>query len=897
MSIRNLDALLQPTSVAILGVDHPHGRRLAENALQGGFKGALHLVGAGAEPIGGLAPLVSLDALPAPVDLGVVAGPVEDAPAVVAQLGVQGARAAVITGAASDDPALEQAILNAAKPHMLRVLGPGSLGVLLPRLGLNLSFADRLPAPGKLAFLSQSGAIASAIMDWGQGHGVGFSQVVALGGSLDVDLGDLLDQLAGDPGSTAILAYLERIEDARKFLSAARSAARAKPVIVIKAGDDDARAEESVAALTHSAALARPDAVYDAAFARAGVLRVADLPAMVAAAETLAHIRPPKGDRLAVITNSSGAGKLARDALRAQGGALAALSEETRAALPEGGNPVDLGVAATPEAYASALATTLRDKGVDAAILVYCPTALSSADAVAEAVAAEIEAAKRRGMPRKPVLAAWLGEASVAAARARLEAAGAPAFASPNEAARGLVETAAYAKAQEQLRRTPGPQPEITVDRAAAQAALASAAKQGRALLREPESKALLAAYGIPTAETIAAATPDAARAAAEQVFAHGARACVVKILSPDIPHKTEVDGVRLDLKDPEAVADAARRMLAHVASVAPHAAVDGVTVQPMIARERGHELILGGASDAVFGPTLVFGAGGSAVAARADVALALPPLDRLLAESLIDGARIARLLGGYRNRPPANRDAIVDALLRLSQLVADQPAVRELDINPLLADADGVIALDARVAIDPAQPSAVQHPRLAIRPYPAHLARQTRLRDGSVVTIRPVRPEDEPAYHAFLDAVSSEDRRLRFFAPVNALSHAFVARLTQIDYARAMVFIAEEADGTMLGSARLHADPDSAQAEYAILVRSDLKGRGLGWTLMQRLIAHAEEEGVPEIFGEVLGENRTMLKMCGDLGFEIGRSPDDPAVRHVVLKVSEARRSAPDGG
>ncbi len=895
MTIRNFDALFTPRAVAVIGAtprEGALGRVLLDNALKGGFEGPIHLVNPKYDEILGRPCFRSIADVPEPVDMAVIATPPRTVPGLIDELGKKGARAAVVITAGFHDPKMRQKLLDASKPYNLRIVGPNCLGMILPPIGLDVSFCHRMPAPGKLAFISQSGAVVTAVVDWAAAHNVGFSQMVSIGDMADVDVGDLLDYMGGDPRSSAILIYVESITNPAKFLSAARSAARSKPVIIIKAGRSAAAAQ---AAASHTGALAGADAVYQAAFNRAGLLRVDDLPAMFSAAETLAHIRPPSGDRLAILTNGGGAGVLAVDSLDEMGGTLATLAPETidalNAVLPKtwsGANPVDIIGDADGARYRAALVPILDDKNVDAVLVMNCPTALTSSDEAADAVLEEVvDLRQKRRHLRKPILVNWLGEASVAEARSRFEDAGVPSFPSPTAAVRGFVQASAYAKAQRQLRRAPvGPAEEITVDQAAVDAALGSARAEGRKILTEWEAKELLAAYGLPVSRTLLAATPDEARAAAERLFADGAEACVVKIFSRDISHKSDVGGVRLDIRSADDVAETTRAMLAHIAVAAPDARLDGVTVQPMIRRPRAHELIVGIADDATFGPAILFGAGGTAVEALADTALALPPLDRLLAEDLIAGTRISRLLRGYRDRPAADHEAIARTLVLLSRMSVDLPCIRELDINPLIADEHGVIALDARVVIDPGDTTKAPNPRLAIRPYPAHLASSETLRNGTPVQLRPVRPEDEPMYQRFLEVVDPEDLRLRFFSPVRNLSHAFVARLTQIDYARAMAFVAVDENGDMLGAGRLHADPNHVSAEYAVLVRSDLKGAGLGWTLMQRLIAFAREDGLEEMHGEVLTENATMLRMCRDLGFEVRATPDDPSLRHVVLKL-----------
>jgi acetyltransferase len=661
-------------------------------------------------------------------------------------------------------------------------------------------------------------------------------------------------------------------------------------VIVVKAGREAAGAR---AALSHTGALAGADAAYEAAFRRAGLLRVGELQDLFSAAEILARHPRLTGERLAILTNGGGAGVLAADRLAELDGRLATLSGPAMAALDTAlpatwshGNPVDIIGDAGPARYARALDVLLRDAASDAVLVINCPTALASSTAVAEAVVATLERRSTSGKPPKPILTNWLGDEASRGARTLFAARGIASFATPAEAIDGFTQLVRYARAQEELTRTPPSMPEdLGLKTEAAGATIAAALAAGRSTLSEVEAKALLDCYGIPVVPTeVASSASEVATHAARWIGSHGA--CVVKVLSDDITHKSDVGGVRLGLERAEEAQQAAQDMLERVARLRPQARVKGFTVQPMIRRPKAIELIAGMSVDPTFGPLLMFGAGGTAVEVVRDTAHALPPLDLNLAHDLMRQTRVWRLLQGYRDRPAADVAAIAEALVRLSYLVARHPEIREVDINPLLAHETGIVALDARVRVE----NPAGHPRvpMAIRPYPSEWVAEADVKPLGPVRIRPMRPEDEGLYAAFFARLTPEDQRLRFFTARPDLSHRFLARLTQIDYAREMAFAAvDEAAVELLGVVRFVADPDYVRGEYAILVRSDLKGRGLGWCLMQHLMAYARTEKIEQLYGCVLAENATTLRMCRELGFSVEPEPGDAAVRRVVLRLT----------
>ncbi len=893
MTIKNLEFALRPRSLAIIGAsDRPGsvGQKLTANILDGGFSGEIYLVNAKTETVAGRKCFASIDQLPETPELAVIATPPPTLPGIIGELGRKGGRAAVVITAGLNAE-LKQAMLDEARPHSLRIVGPNCLGVSVPGLGLNANFGLTKPQAGSLAFLSQSGALVTGIVDWAASRGIGFSYIVSMGDMADVDVGDLLDFLAADVSTGSILLYLETIPAARKFMSAARSAARVKPVIVIKSGR---YAESAKAAATHTGALAGGDAAVNAAFRRAGLVRVNELEELFAAAETLSWLKPLAGNELLIVTNGGGAGVLAVDDLIQSGGKLAPLRADTAAQLDKilpanwsRSNPVDIIGDAKPERYEAALDAILGHCDCDAILVMNCPTALASSSEAAQAV---IDAVKRASgtKPVPPILTNWLGEDAAHEGRRKFREAHIPTYESPTDAIKGFFYLWHYTKAQEALMRTPPRESEGTrIADEAARSIMRAAAKAGDSMLSAPEAKAVLSAFGIPTVPTRVAATPQEVEAITKTLLEQ-APSVALKILSHDISHKSDIGGVRLGLRSPEDARRAAEWMQQRAAELLPKARLEGFTVEPMVSRPHAHELLMGVYEDRLFGPMILFGAGGTATEIIRDTAVALPPLDVELAYDLMAQTRIFKLLEGYRDRPPADLKAIANALVSLSQLIVDMPAVKELDINPILADETGVIALDARIRIDPAEiEKSGPNPLLAIRPYPNQWEKWSETADGDRILIRPIKPADEHLYGDFVAKLSPEDIRFRFLAPRKEFSHRFIARFTQIDYARAMAFVAlDNTQKELLGVARLAADPDYIRGEYAVIVRSDLTGSGIGWALMSHLIAYAEKEGLRELVGDVLASNTRMLEMCRALGFETASDAEDRALCKVRLSL-----------
>jgi acetyltransferase len=909
MSIRNLDALFSPASVAVFGASMRAasvGATVWRNMHSGGFAGRLYPVNPKHAEINGVKTYLSVAALPEAPDLAVLCTPADTIAPLIAELGARGTRAAIVVTAGLDK-AQKQAMLDAAHAHTLRILGPNCIGMLMPHVGLNASFAHIGAEPGELAFVSQSGALVTAMLDWAGSRGIGFSNFISLGEHADIDFGDLLDYLGSDAKTRAILLYIESIDEAqaphapplrgslppegaqpasgrpggqlaRKFMSAARAAARNKPVIVVKAGRSAAGQQ---AAASHTGALAGSDAVIDAAIARAGMLRVNTLQELFLAAETLSRFRDAPSGGLIVLTNGGGAGVMAADAAAAEDVPLTELDDALKARLDavlpanwSHANPVDIIGDAPAQRYVDTL-EALGDARDSAVLFIHAPTAIVPSADIAQAVLPQVTKQPRR------VMGSWLGDHAVEQARQTFRNAGVADFDTPEEAVRAFSFLRTYRRHQEDLLQTPPARGAQQVsDLARIRAIVDEVLSSGREWLTEPEAKALLAAAGLPVVPTrVVAADAVQAQAAAGEL----GYPVALKILSHTISHKSDVGGVRLNIGNPAELAEACAAMLARVAELRPDADVQGFTVQPMVRMKHAHELIIGSSVDGVFGPVVLFGAGGTAVEVLADRALALPPLNMPLALAQINRTRIVKLLRGYRDEPAADIDGIAQVLVAVSQLLADVPELAELDINPLLVNHEGAVALDARVRVSASCPAGA--PNFAIQPYPQELLEMWDWQ-GQPVTLRPIRPEDEAQHRAFLERLDPEDIRLRVFYSRRSIEHSELARLTQIDYAREMAFIATRVgpDGgeETLGAVRATVDPDNQTAEFGVIVRSDIKASGLGYRLMSKMIGHLRARGTQRLVGTVLRENTGMLELARSLGFQESASPSDPDDRNV---------------
>lgn len=898
MAIRNLDGIFHPRSIVVIGPDQIGSAALAlffRNFARGGYKGSVTLAGV-APPEGWSGAVVpSFEAYEGVADLAVVLSGADSALGVIEALGARGIQAALFVSRGYDEWSFftTRQVLAAARRNHIRLIGPGSLGVLNPHAGLDLSLAGRPAKKGELALVSRSSAVINSTLSWAEANGIGFSSVVSLGQKVDVDIGDLLDHFCADYRTRAVLVHLEAIWSPSKFLSAARACARTKPVIIIRSGISR---DNRMVGNTHSSRLATTDWVYDAAFRRAGLVRVDSIDELFDAAETITRVKPTPCRKVAVIANGRSLATIAIDHLANNGGHLADFSAETLEALAplarsgrEASNPLTLPDDADAATFGAAIEAVTIDPAVESVLVLHAPSAFVDATEVAKEIAGLAQAQAKKIGRKRPILTSFLDLTDDA--DAILHAAGVPCHPTPEEAVRSFGHLVRYIAAQERLTTIPEPlpaefQPQPEIARAIVQTAL----DEGREWLPPVAVRDLLAAYDIPVLPTILAV--DAAAAAeAARPYLHDKKRVVLKIASREIAFKSDVDGVRLGLETEEEVAESAREMLDRIRKRFPDKVIDGVIVMPMVEKRFGIELLAGIADDFIFGPVVVFGLGGTSVEVVGDRALDLVPIDMNLAHSLISETRVAKLMAGYRNRPPVDEYAVALTLCKLSRLACDIPEIRELDLNPIVADQDGVIVLDARVRILPVirRAGKIGHPRLAIRPYPKEWERQTALKDGRAVLMRPIRPEDEALYQDFFKEVTPEDLRLRFFAPIKDFTHAFLAKLTQLDYERAIAFAAiETATGKLLGAVRLHADPEHVTGEYAILLRSNLKGQGLGWKLMKLMIEWAEADGLSAVKGEILRENRTMISMCEALGFSVKSSPDDESIAVVTLPIAK---------
>ena len=888
MSHHYLHPLFNARSVAVFGASEREDSVagiLFRNLRTAGYKGEVYPVNPKHQTVFGVPCYASAVELPVIPELALIATPAPTVAPIMEQCGQRGIRHAIVLSAGFREAgergaALEDALKAVARKHGIRFIGPNCLGVQRPSIGLNATFSQGATLSGDLALVSQSGAICTAMLDWAENNGIGFSSVISTGASADLDFGEILDYLATDTQTRGILLYIEGIRDARRFMSALRATARLKPIVLVKVGR---HAAGSRAVQSHTGALVGSDAVFDALVRRAGVVRVNTILQLFASARALStHIRP-SGNRLAIVTNGGGPGVMATDLAVDLGVRMAELSPATLAKLDgvlpaswSRANPLDIIGDATAERYRAAVDACLADGGVDGVLVMLTPQAMTRPTEVAGAV---IDVAKASS---KPVLTCWMGEAQVHEGRRLFKQAGIPFFTTPEPAVEVFSFLSAFYDNQRQLMQTPGPlSQQAAPDVEGARLIIESALAHGRHLLNEVESKALLAAFHIPIAQTLIARDPMEAMLMAQQLGFPVA----MKINSPDITHKSDVNGVRLGLSSGQAVRSAFGEMLADIKRLRPDAVLDGIVVEPMVARPHAREVLLGMTSDPVLGPVIVFGAGGVDVEAFRDRAVTLPPLNHYLARDLIQRTRVATLLGSFRNRPPADMAALENVLLRLSEMVCELPWLAEMDINPLLVDEHGALALDARIVIAPRVPTADRYGHMAIHPYPAHLVSHWQLPSGNDVIIRPIRPEDADLTQGFVKSLSQESRYFRFMDAVSELSPDALARLTQIDYTREMALLAlTQIDGreVELGVARYAINPDGESCEFALVVSDAWQKQGIGHKLMDVLMDVARGRGLKIMEGEVLKANRPMLKLVEALGFEIGPHPEDDAVRRI---------------
>lgn len=898
-----LDIFFQPQTVALIGASEAAGtvgRTLLWNLLSNPFGGTVFPVNPKRPSVLGIKAYPNIAAVPEKVDLAVVATPAATVPGIIGECADAGVKGAIIISAGfkecgEEGARLEAHVLAQARRGKLRVIGPNCLGVMSPLTGLNATFASAMARPGNVGFISQSGALCTAILDWSLSEHVGFSAFISIGSMVDIGWGDLIDYLGDDRRTRSIILYMESIGDPRSFLSAARQVALRKPIIVIKAGRTEAAAQ---AAASHTGALTGSDEVLDAAFRRSGVLRVNSIADLFYMAEVLAKQPRPKGPRLTIVTNAGGPGVLAADALMLHGGELAPLSKETFESLnrllpPHWShhNPIDILGDADHERYAKAVEIVSRDPNSDGLLVILTPQAMSDPTQTAE----RLKSFAR--LEDRPILASWMGGTQVVTGEAILASANIPNFPYPDTAVRVFQYMWRYSYNLRGLYETPVlvPETEPTVsDRALAGKTIEAARGAGRTILTEFESKQLLRAYGIPTVQTsIASGEEEAVQSAGEIGYP-----VVLKLLSETITHKTDVGGVRLNLNDASSVRRAYREIESSVLEKAGPGNFLGVTVQPMIKLE-GYEIIVGSTLDPQFGPVLLFGAGGQAVEVFRDRALALPPLNTTLARRMMEQTRIFGALRGIRGRQPVDLAALEQLMVKFSQLVVEQGWIREIDINPLLVSAQGLMALDARVILHDLETDSDRLPRLAIRPYPTQYASPWSLKDGRPVFIRPIRPEDEPMMVKFHQALSERSVYQRYFHMVSLdqrIAHERLTRICFIDFDREMALVAQHEDRNtrateIIGVARLTKLPGTHEAELAVVISDPFQRLGLGTELMRRLIAVGREEKLERIVAEILPDNRDMQRLCEKLGFRLESAMGDATVRGTLELESETSR------
>jgi acetyltransferase len=887
---RPLDVFFSPQNVAVIGATETTasvGRTILWNLINSPFGGTVYPVNPKRNSVLGIRAYANIAAVPDKVDLAVIVTPASTVPGVVRDCVAAGVKGAIIISAGFKEAGkagadLERQVLEEARPGRMRIIGPNCLGVMSPISGLNATFATAIARPGNVALVSQSGAICTAILDWSLREQVGFSAFLSIGSMLDVGWGDLIEYLGDDPRTRSIVIYMESIGDARAFVSAAREVALSKPIIVIKAGRSEAAAK---AAASHTGALAGSDEVLEAAFRRCGVLRVINISDVFYMAEVLAKQPRPPGPRLTIVTNAGGPGVLATDALMALDGKLTELSPGTTEALNQilpahwsHGNPIDILGDAGPERYAKAVDIAAKDPNSDGLLVIMTPQGMTDPTQIAEKLKPY---AKLEG---KPILASWMGGVEAAGGEDILNHGGIPTFPYPDTAVRLFQYMWRYTYNLRGLYETPALAPEADSNaREQVAALIAAVRKSGRTLFTESESKQLLALYGIPTVRTVVANTPDSAVQFASEI----GYPVVLKLHSETITHKTDVGGVQLNLENEAAVRRAWTAIEMGVREKAGEGHFQGVTVQPMISRD-GYELIVGSSVDPQFGPVLLFGSGGMLVEVYKDRALALPPLNTTLARRMMEQTHIFTALEGIRGKKPVPLADLDQLMVRFSRLVVEQPWIKEIDINPLLASSERLIALDARVIVYGQETREEDLPRTAIRPYPVQYVGHWTTKDGTSVTIRPIRPEDEPMMVAFHERLSERSVYFRYFHLLNLsqrTAHERLTRMCFIDYDRAMALVAERenpatGEHEILGIGRLTRLHGMKEAEMAILINDDFHGRGLGTELLRRLIEIGREEKIECVVADILAENRTMQRICEHLGFRLTYEPEDGLVK-----------------
>ncbi len=887
-----LDRFFTPQAIAVFGASkraNAVGTRVYNNLLESGFSGPIYPINPKYQTLDDHDCYPDIQAIKEPIDLAVIATPAPSVPEIIHACGEHGVRAAIVISAGFSEGdgkglAYERAALDAARQYQMRILGPNCLGLIRPSMGMNATFSKNSAQPGNLALVSQSGALCTAILDWAAEHDIGFSTIVSLGDAADIDFGDILDYLSQDAQTQSILLYVEGIRDARRFMSGLRIAARMKPVIVIKSGR---HAEGSRAAMTHTGALIGSDNVFDAALQRAGVVRAQTIDQLFAAAQLLTTQQRVSGNRLAIVTNGGGPGVMATDRAVDLGVKMAELSAESISDLDKilpthwsHQNPVDVLGDASPERYEAAVSTCLADADVDGVLVMLTPQAMTDVTGCAQAVITA-----HKGQP-KPVLVCWMGEKLVADANKLFTQNHIPHFASPESSVEAFAYLATYNQNQELLMQVAGPRAKRSEpDRQGAELIIESVLSENRTVLTITESKALLRAFDIPFTRSIECHSANEALVAAESL----GFPIAMKIHSPDISHKSDVGGVRLNIGNAQLIRHTYHQLVEEVGHKYPDADLSGVTVEPMYISSNGRELLIGVTRDPVFGPVITFGAGGKHVEVLRDSAVALPPLNTFLIEKIINQTKIASLLQDFRDMPAIKMSSLIRVLRRVSEMVCELPQILALDINPLIADENGVMALDARIVVGKQAPSHDRYAHMAIHPYPGHLASQFQLPDGTTITVRPIRPEDAEIEQSFVRNLSAKSKYFRFMRSVNELTQEMLVRFTQLDYHRELALIGiteKNGEEVEVGVSRYATNPDGKSCEFAVIVADEWQRKGIGSHLMNTLMDAARQRGFQTMDGEILSDNHNMLGLVKSLGFQMHTSPDDPSVKVAVKRL-----------
>lgn len=889
MGPHHLEAFFSPENIAIFGVSeeqHGVGTRVFQNLIEAGFRGGLYPISPEHKEILGRQCYKTLADVKATIDLAIIATPAKTVVEIMQSCGEHGVSAAIVLSAGfrevgGQGEKLEQALVNTARHYGIHLLGPNCLGLMRPGIGLDATFQDAFASDGRLALISQSGALCTAILDWSKPHNLGFSAVISLGNASDVDFGDILDYLVVDQNTDAILLYVEGIHDARAFMSGLRRVARVKPVIVLKAGRHQAG---SRAASTHTGAMIGSDNSFDAALERAGVVRAMTFGQLFAAAAILSTGKRVRGNRLAIVTNGGGPGVLATDRAEDMGVEIATLSSETLAVLDDSlpahwshGNPVDILGDALPNKYGVAVESCLKDPNVDGVLALLTPQAM-----IAPVEAAEVLVEVAKKFKGKPVIACWMGETKVRDAREIFSANQIPSFLTPERAIEAFAYLCYYQRNQQLLLQTPAPladsrQPDIEGARMIIEAVLADR----REILSDTESKAILKAFRIPCTPTLEARNPAEALIHAESL----GFPVVMKISSQQISHKSDVGGVKVNILNAPDVRSTYKSLVENARRIKPDAEIRGVTVEPMASSADARELMVGVKRDSVFGPVIAFGAGGTMAEILHDNAVAIPPLNRVLAQRLIGRTRVNNLLGSFRKMDAVDQTEVENVLLRVSEMVCELPHIQELDINPMFADKSGVMVVDARFRVKRPTTSPIPYSHMAIHPYPSHLTRHVYLSDGTPMTIRPIRPEDAEIEQEFVRNLSPEARYFRFIRAITELPPEMLVRFTQLDYSHEMALIAvikEQGTWKQIGVARYEVNPDGNSCEFALTVSDEHRGQGIGSQLMEAMMEAARGHGVRVVEGEVMSNNNRMLSLMQSLGFSVSISSEDTSLRHV---------------